>query len=41
MVNSFVSHELRNPLGAIKSQGAKKKDLIDAIQSTLRNEELD
>jgi len=41
MVNSFVSHELRNPIGAIKSQCAKKKFLLDAVQAHISNEEID
>jgi signal transduction histidine kinase len=39
MVNSCVSHELRNPLNVIKGLNLEKKQLLQSVQSYVLNED--
>ena len=39
MVNSCVSHELRNPLNVIKGLNLEKKQLLKSIESYVLNED--
>jgi len=39
MVNSCVSHELRNPLNVIKGLNIEKKQLLKSIENYVQNED--